>query len=486
MTEISMQLSEITDSREVMESKPYPIVIYFIYLLLTILLISFLWMYYSEIDIVVKGTGMVRPHQDISVVNNKITGRIATNNLEEGLEVNKGDLLYTIMHDDLRATEDLLQVELEKKQLLLDNWDLYKESVLDRKNLFDVSIAEQKEFYFKYLGFNNELIESKETINANRSTLSSVSKQYQGMLTLKKSIVEGMSLFDDKSDLYALKYNEYNLKTLELSQVYEDAKSNYNKGDLLFSNGGISKLELESLYTKFLQSEVAHKQYTSSFMATLENDIENASLQIKKLESEMTSLKPESDLNTVQYLPIETKAIIEIDNQITTLDQEIRSIKESLTKTRVSIDKCIILAETDGVVNIKKKIAIGDYISAGDMIATVIPQDSKQFTIQITMAEKEISSIKEGDTIKYRFYALPYKEYGELSGNVTKISEDSRIHEETGVSYFVIEADVENKPLYSYKGEGANLKIGMSCQAQIITKSKKVLFFLLEKIDLWD
>ncbi len=41
MTEISMNLSEITDSREVMESKPYPMVVYFIYILLSILAISF-------------------------------------------------------------------------------------------------------------------------------------------------------------------------------------------------------------------------------------------------------------------------------------------------------------------------------------------------------------------------------------------------------------------------------------------------------------
>ena len=93
MTENIMKLSEITESREVMESKPYPMLIYFIYILLGIIIISLSWMFFTEIDIVVKGTGMVRPNTGISIVNNKLTGKVAETYLKEGLEVVRGDLL---------------------------------------------------------------------------------------------------------------------------------------------------------------------------------------------------------------------------------------------------------------------------------------------------------------------------------------------------------------------------------------------------------
>lgn len=116
MTEISMNLSEITDSREVMESKPYPMVVYFIYILLSILAISLTWMFFSEIDVVVKGSGMVRPDAGVSIVNNKLTGRVAETNLTEGKIVKKGDLLFSIMHDGLMATQNLLATEIAKKR----------------------------------------------------------------------------------------------------------------------------------------------------------------------------------------------------------------------------------------------------------------------------------------------------------------------------------------------------------------------------------
>lgn len=486
MTEISMHLSEITDSREVMESKPYPMVVYFIYLLLSILVISLTWMYFSEIDIVVKGTGIVRPNQGISIINNKVTGRIAETRLEEGLKVQKGDLLYTIMHDDLKATQELLSTELVKQEKTLENMKLYKESVMTKTNLFDAEDPDQREYYFKYIGFSEDLTGSKASIHSNQETLNRLLSQSEGMQTLKDSIDLEKSLFSDPKELYALKYSEYILKQQELHQIFTDAEEQYESSQILFENGAVSKSDYQASYTAYIQNQVAYEQYKASFMASLDNDIEETHLQIQKVKAELNSLSPGVYTNGNDYLPAETKTIINIDDQITTVDQDIRSIKENLTKTELEIEKCLIRAETDGVINIKRKIAVGDYIGAGDTIATVIPQENTEYTLQISMPEREISTIEVGDPIKYHFNALPYREYGELTGTVQKISVDSTINEETGANFFIIEADVENKPLYSYKGERADLKVGMTCEAQVITKSKKVFFFLLEKIDLWD
>lgn len=52
------------------------------------------------------------------------------------------------------------------------------------------------------------------------------------------------------------------------------------------------------------------------------------------------------------------------------------------------------------------------------------------------------------------------------------------------VSYYFVESEIENKPLFSYKGEQGEIKIGMTCEAQVVTKQKKILYYLLEKINL--
>ena len=87
--------------------------------------------------------------------------------------------------------------------------------------------------------------------------------------------------------------------------------------------------------------------------------------------------------------------------------------------------------------------------------------------------------------IKYNIYALPISEYGEVIGTITKISKDIKVDQDNPMGYYLVEGNVENKPLYDYKGKQVNLKIGMNCEAQIITERKKILFYVLEKMDFW-
>ncbi|MGB3366176.1 MAG: HlyD family efflux transporter periplasmic adaptor subunit [Acidaminobacteraceae bacterium] len=486
MTEISIDLSDITNSREVMESKPYPMVVYFVYILLSFITISSIWMYFSEIDVVVKGNGMVRPVSGISLVNNNFTGSISETNLYEGQNVKKGDLLFSIMHSDLKATQSLLRTELSQKEKVAANLGKYKESILTKTNLFDPEHSDQIDYYYKYIEFSDAIAVSKETISVNVADLKHFEITLAGMTSLLDSIEANENLFRDSNNLYALKLAEFNMKIQELNQNYTDATVNYKNSEELFNNGAISKKDFQNSFTARLQSKLTYEQYKTAYMSNLKSDIQDRKLQIRKLKSEINKLSSNLDSSKESYLTIETKKIVELNSQIVLNEQEIRSLEESLTKKELEIDKCLIVAEIDGIVNMKKQIAVGDYISAGDYIASIIPVENKEYKVQVSMPEKEISRIKVGDPIKYKFHALPYREYGVLNGVVTSISSDSTFSEQSGANYFVLEANVENKPLYSYKGERAELKVGMTCEVDVIIKSKKVIFFLLEKLDFLD
>ncbi len=103
MKPIIQDIREISDSREMYESKPHKFLSFFIYLLLIAIVVAGIWMCYGEIDIVSKGTGIVRPNEMISTISNKVDGVVSTNNLEEGKAVSKGDVLFTITYDDLES-----------------------------------------------------------------------------------------------------------------------------------------------------------------------------------------------------------------------------------------------------------------------------------------------------------------------------------------------------------------------------------------------
>lgn len=485
MKEICVQLSEISESREVMESKPYPALLYFIYILLSILIVTFMWMYFYEIDIEVKGTGMIRPSIGISTVNNKRTGKIQSVHLYEGKIVKKGDTLFIVEHEDLNATQELLEIELEQKMNEHENLKLLKESIKNCSNEFNSNNPKQVDYYYKYLDFEKDYINYKETLNFNLRSMDEYNEKYEDCLKLKESIVIGENLFSNKKKISSLKYTEYELRQVEIKQDYIASENQFNSNRILFESGAISKFDLDESEKQYNKSKLVLDQYEANYLYTLDSEIKELQQQIDQIKVEINKNKIENVIDS-NNSPIQTQYIVNIDNNIGNTEKEIRSIKENLSRNRLEIEKCFIEAEADGAIKLKKKVSIGDYIGAGDVIATIIPNDNLEYVVQIMMPEKDLSSIDIGDKVRYHFYAMPYREYGAMDGSITSISYDSTQSEESGQNYYSLEANIEMKDMYSYKGEKASIRVGMMCEAQVITKSKKVLFFLLEKIDLWD
>ena len=93
MKTVIENINDITDSTELLESRPPSFTVIFIYLLIGLLVIAFAWTYIGEIDIVVKANGVVRPNQRISTINNIVTGKIDELYIENGKAVKKNDIL---------------------------------------------------------------------------------------------------------------------------------------------------------------------------------------------------------------------------------------------------------------------------------------------------------------------------------------------------------------------------------------------------------
>lgn len=76
-------------------------------------------------------------------------------------------------------------------------------------------------------------------------------------------------------------------------------------------------------------------------------------------------------------------------------------------------------------------------------------------------------------------------EYGEFTGTIEQISTDIK-SDNMGNSYYLVEAKLSEVEGVSYKGETRNIRVGMACEAHIIKEQKKILYWLLEKINLKD
>ena len=99
MKEKIIKFEDLSYSREMLAAKTPNLIAIFINIILFLIFVSLAWMWFGEIDVVVKTNGVVRPSQNVSIVQNIRGGKVADNNYYEGKKDKKGELIYAIETD---------------------------------------------------------------------------------------------------------------------------------------------------------------------------------------------------------------------------------------------------------------------------------------------------------------------------------------------------------------------------------------------------
>jgi multidrug efflux pump subunit AcrA (membrane-fusion protein) len=149
------------------------------------------------------------------------------------------------------------------------------------------------------------------------------------------------------------------------------------------------------------------------------------------------------------------------------------------------VDQGTVTAEQTGLLNAISELVKGDILSAGTPVATIIPFNESEYKVQLYMSNAEIADIEIGDTVIYNILALPSNQYGTINGAVTSISGDVLIQDGQYSGLFLIEGTIGNNELTDRNGNTASISIGMQVEAKVVTQEKKILLYLLEKIDLF-
>jgi len=99
MKPIIIDMRDISDSTEVYEMRPNPVLTGFIYMIFSMVVVVFVWMGFFKMDVVVDAAGMVAA-KEVATVTNRISGTITGRVVEDGQFVNEGDILYTISYEE--------------------------------------------------------------------------------------------------------------------------------------------------------------------------------------------------------------------------------------------------------------------------------------------------------------------------------------------------------------------------------------------------
>ncbi|MGU8770852.1 HlyD family efflux transporter periplasmic adaptor subunit, partial [Clostridium perfringens] len=357
---------------------------------------------------------------------------------------------------------------------------------------------EDKEYYYKFKSYeagNKVALGEKENSTTSKNELQNDKNNLE---ILSRSISENKN-YNESGSAYSAQYESYlSSREMILNKIEQLKNSKNSLNDEIESNNKeleksnkennedqVIKEKNKQINNQINQIELEIKnnneqleKLKSETIAQIKGNIEKINQEINKLDNNINSFDESINISKDKN---KTTILVQIEEKINFNNQKKKELEENKKEIDKSIEKCIVKAPVDGKLKTNGNLEKGVVLQTGAIIAIILPKDNT-YKINLMIPNKDIANIKEGEDIKYSFESLPYREYGFLNGRVESISPDSTVDTEKGISFFNGEGSLSSNVLYSNKGEESYIKSGMTCEARIITRKEKMLYYLLEKI----
>jgi HlyD family secretion protein len=138
---------------------------------------------------------------------------------------------------------------------------------------------------------------------------------------------------------------------------------------------------------------------------------------------------------------------------------------------------------TGTVYNIKVS-KTGSTVQPGDEMLSIVP-DGEALMLEANVQNQDVGFIKTGMRVKVKLATFPYQEYGMVEGTVNKISPNAVNEKDAGL-VFPVQVQLKQRSVRVNDRE-VLLSPGMAASAEIVTRQKTVMSFLLDPITAsWD
>lgn len=298
---------------------------------------------------------------------------------------------------------------------------------------------------------------------------------FPGMEVSKGEVLYKIDSSTYDSELKSLKSEKVLLSkklngTDELLQSYNAGKNLVSKENVAsfsrFENFTKNKQKLE--FQLKISEKALNDEKTLPETLKVPSNIEQKNLEYEYYKKELESYESEfySDLNSEKQ---------ELELSFEKCLQEIKQLNNQLGFLSVS-------APVSGFIQEISSLNIGDFIESGKTVLNIIPNDSKNFRVELQILPKDIGKIREGLKVKYRLSAFPYFEYKGAEGKITSVDSDIR-STENGSFYYSAYADIDRTEFSSRNSGTFPIRAGLEANCRIVLERNSVLFFILKKMD---
>ncbi len=387
-----------------------------------------IWANFAYIDEIARGDGEIIPSGENQIIQNLEGGIIEEILVDEGEEVQKGQVLLKINNEKSKSSYSSNAVKLDA---------------------LSAKIARlSAEASGQSLVMEEELSKRAPMIVQNEISLYETNKRQLN------SKLEGLKerLSQKKQELLEAQTQKQHLKS-----SYEFIKKEVQMTEPMVAKGVRSKID-------FLKLQREANEIESKYLATKQSipRLQSAIKEVQKGIEEATYLF-QSDAKAKK-----SEAIAEL-----------RSLQETSTALEDQVTRTVVTAPVKGIVQKLFIHTIGGVIQPGQEIMEIVPSD-QALLVRVRIKPSDIAFIYYKQRAIVKFSAYDFAIYGGLEGEVVYIGADTQKDEKENVYYEVRIKTTKNH--LSRNGEKLKIIPGMTVNVDIITGQKSVLDYILKPI----
>ncbi len=421
------------------------------------------WAHFSEVDEVANANGKLVPSTEVRPLRATSAGAITDIKVKAGDTIKKGDLLITI--DPGAAETSIESLTQEAKKIEEDIARLESENRgqinVGNTEQNQLQAARQQEFLDKQAAAVAEANRQVATVSEAQTRLERFQESLAGAYATLKNAKSNK--VDAESSLAIAREREKRLSSLE-------------------NSGAVPHLELLNARQQVAQA--------SQQVTTAATQITDAETQIVSLNKEIDAQRDRIQQAQQAYQGAKSTAKGLAPQRQGEILTQLSRRREELTKKRGEIevtkkqrsDRETIKAPFDGTIyNVK---ATQGSIQQGEELLSVSPRD-QNLVLEVKVLNRDIGFIHAGQKAKVKLATFPYQEFGVIEGEVVDVSPNAVVEkDENGRDMGpVFPAKVLlGKKMIPVRGREVELTPGMAATADIVTRKKSILSFIIEPV----
>jgi HlyD family type I secretion membrane fusion protein len=377
--------------------------------------------YFASVEVVVAVPGgVIRPAGDLVMVQPAIDGRVVDVRVREGDAVRTGDILFRIDRRD--ANSDLDKVLSQKQEV-------------DRQ------------------------------LECRRRASESLEREEEAARRREQLELEGAHLRLTKAESdrtrAAAAVREAEARVVEVRAAYEPAQE-------LQKSGITTQQELRLLKAR-LDVALADEEKAQTDLngADVETDLARRAVPAMSAGAAESGERRRRELEQAR-------------SEINDLEEQSKRLLLESERLRSRLDEFDLRASVDGTVTSVPCRNAGQYVEAGATLAAIAP-DGVPWVLELLVPDRDVGLLprKTGSSVKIKFDAFPFLDYGTLPGKLEKVDPDAIWRDGTGRVYRAT-VSLESRELRQGDRVG-HVRLGMQATGEIVKERERILALLLRK-----